>query len=112
MTTTKAGRYFLLAGCIMLTFSGLFGQTKYYATVGYGSIYYHNKANGGMPTLSNVYYGLEVDHYLDYHYAFTTGAFFLQGGYDNKASRMVNKFIQVPVGIKMASLGDQLGISA
>src|SRR5436189_6379923 len=82
-------------------------QTKFYGTFGVGSLYYHNSANGGIPTTSAIYYGVEIDRYLDYHYAFTTGVLYLKGGYDNSASRWTNEFIQVPLGIKMASLGDQ-----
>ncbi len=65
-----------------------------------------------MPTLPKLYYGIEVDKYLTYNYAITTGAFYMEGGYDNNISRWFNKFIQVPVGIKMASLGDKIGIVA
>jgi hypothetical protein len=88
-------------------------QTKFYGVIGLADLYYHNSANSGMPTISgNLYYGVEVDRYLDYHYAFTTGALYMKGGYDNGASRWTNSFIQVPLGIKMASLGDQIGIHA
>lgn len=87
-------------------------QTKFYALGGMSNIYYHNTAHTGEPSLPAFYYGLEVDQYLGYHYAFTSGAFFLQGGYDNGASRWTNKFIQVPLGFKAASLGDIMGISA
>ena len=108
----KSGKSFLLACCIMLAASDAFGQTKFYVLGGMSDVYYHNTANSGLPTIRKFYYGLEVDRYLDYHYALTTGVFYLQGGYDNGASRWYNKFVQVPVGIKMASLGDQFGISA
>jgi hypothetical protein len=87
-------------------------QTKFYATGGFSSIYYHNKANSGLPSIPSLYYGVEVDRYLDYHYALTSGAFFLQGGYDNSVSRWTNQYIQVPIAIKAASLGDIMGISA
>ncbi len=86
-------------------------QTKFYALGGLSNIDYHNKAYPDEPALRNFYYGVEVDRYLDYHYALTSGAFFLQGGYDNGVSRWTNQFIQVPIGIKAASLGDVLGIS-
>jgi hypothetical protein len=100
----------LAVSILTFYFGAVNGQTKFYAVAGIGSLYYHNSANGGIPTTTATYYGVEIDKYLDYHYAFTTGVFYLQGGYDNSASRWTNTYIQVPLGIKMASLGDQFGI--
>ena len=101
----------LLAAALLAPGTG-WAQTKFYALGGMSDIYYHNNSHPGEPSLRKFYYGLEVDHYLDYHYAFTSGAFFLQGGYDNGTSRWTNKFIQVPLGFKAASLGDIMGVSA
>ena len=90
----------------------LLAQTKTYLLIGQADINYHNKNNEGMPDIPRLYYGIEVDKYLNYNYALTTGAFYMEGGYDNGLSRLFNKFVQVPVGIKMASLGSNLGIVA
>jgi len=101
-------------GVILLTLGGYPGeaQTKFYFSGGQSDIYYHNPYHTDIPTIRKLFYGLEVDRYLDYHYAFTSGVFLLQGGYDNGTSRWTNQFIQVPLGIKVAPLGEILGISA
>ncbi len=115
MNTSQAGKcaaqFLVLAFNILAFHLPVFSQTKYYITAGMSDIYYHNDANSGMPSLRKFYYGVEVDKYLGYHFALTSGAFYLEGGYDNNISRLTNKFIQVPIGIKAASLGDQFGIS-
>jgi hypothetical protein len=102
--------------CVLSALLGLSvacnAQTKFYLLGGMSSIYYHNDAHSSDPALGNFYYGLEVDKYLDYHYALTSGVFLLKGGYDNGISRWTNKFIQVPLGIKIAPIGDVVGISA
>jgi hypothetical protein len=105
--------YLALTACVLTgATQHCSGQTKFYISGGQSDIYYHNRAHTDEPSLRKLYYGLEVDRYLDYHYALTSGVFFLQGGYDNGSSRWTNQFIQVPVGIKIAPLGEILGISA
>lgn len=105
---------FLFLGLLLTYFCGYetSAQVKTYFTVGRSDMFYHNKKNSDIPSLSRWYYGIEVDKYLNYNYALSTGAYYIEGGYDNGISRWFNKFIQVPVGIKMAALGDKFGIVA
>jgi hypothetical protein len=87
-------------------------QTKTYLTGGFTSYSYKTKDEAlTRGKIKAFFYGLEVDHYVSYHYAISTGAFYLHGGYDNGPSKWDNTFIQVPLGIKAASLGDVLGIT-
>lgn len=105
---------FLIWGLLLTCFGGYraSAQTKTYFTIGRSDMFYHNKENSDIPSLPRWYYGVEVDKYLNYNYALSTGVYYIEGGYDNSISRWLNKFIQVPVGIKMAALGDKFGIVA
>jgi hypothetical protein len=99
---------FLLAGNTILT-----AQTKTYLTSGLINYMYKTKTETLSKKKQNsVFIGIEVDHYLNYHYALTTGAIYFKGGYDNGPSKWDNHFIQIPLGIKAASLGDVIGITA
>jgi hypothetical protein len=89
-----------------------YAQTKTYFTGGLTS--YSYKTKGASLTRGDIkafFYGLEVDHYISYHHAISTGVFYLHGGYDNGPSKWDNTFIQIPLGIKAASLGEVLGIT-
>jgi hypothetical protein len=91
----------------------LVAQTKTYLTSGLVNYMYKTKTEALSKKKQNsIFIGIEVDRYLNYHYALTTGAIYFQGGYDNGPSQWQNHFIQVPLGIKAASLGDVIGITA
>ena len=109
----KEYRAVCLLFLLLLSYSLVFSQTKTYVT--FGLINYGYSTKGEALTAGNIktfLYGIEVDQYINYHYAISTGALFHHGGYDNGPSKWDNHFIQVPIGIKAASLGDILGISA
>lgn len=56
------------------------------------------------------FFGLGIDKYISYHYAISTGAVFLHGGYDNGISKWDNRFVRVPLYIKAASLGETIDL--
>jgi len=94
------------------------GQTKVYLTGGYFSYQYHN-VNYYSQLTPPLFVGLEVDKYIGYHYAITTGINYFRAGYDDHYYTATdarinyqwkNNFLQIPVGIKLASKGDVLGI--
>ena len=108
--------FFLLALILASCFCA--GQTKVFLTGGYFSYQYHN-VNYYSPVTPPLFAGLEVDKYIGYHYAITTGINYFRAGYDDHyyTSNDVrinyqwkNNFLQVPLGIKLASKGEVLGI--
>ena len=97
---------------LLLSYSFLAAQTKTYLTLGFTDYSYSTKQESlTRGDIKSFYFGVEVDKYMNYHYAITTGAVYLHGGYDNGPSEWDNRFIQVPLGLKAASMGDILGIS-
>lgn len=94
------------------------GQTKVFLTGGYYSYQYHN--NNYYSTVSpSLFAGLEVDKYIGYHYAITTGINYFRAGYDDYYNiangdrinyQWKNDFLQIPLGLKLASKGDVLGV--
>jgi hypothetical protein len=87
-------------------------QTKTYLTCGLINYSYKTKSEIlSKKNANSFFFGVEVDRYISYHYAITSGAIYMHGGYDNGPSKWDNHFIQVPLGIKAASLGEVLGIT-
>jgi hypothetical protein len=106
-------KWHAIALFFLLIHSPTVAQTKTYLTVGLINYLYKTKSEAlTTGKISGLLYGIEVDQYINYHYAISTGAIFHHGGYDNGPSKWDNQFIQIPLGIKAASLGDILGISA
>ncbi|HEV8511852.1 MAG TPA: hypothetical protein VGQ59_01160 [Cyclobacteriaceae bacterium] len=109
-------KYFFLLALISAS-SLCSGQTKVYLTGGYFSYQYHN-VNYYSQLTPPLFVGLEVDKYIGYHYAITTGINYFRAGYDDyyitNDTRInyqwKNNFLQIPLGIKLASKGDILGI--
>lgn len=85
-------------------------QTKTYLTGGLSSFTYSTKSQPLTTLGNNFFVGVEVDKYISYHYAITTGASWVTGGYDNGVSKWTNRFVRVPLYIKAASLGETMGI--
>lgn len=78
--------------------------------------YHHNTYYDALrPPL---FAGVEVDRYIGYHFAITSGVTYFRAGYagsyDYKNAsvsyKWQNDFLQIPLGLKMASKGDLLGI--
>jgi len=87
----------------------LYAQTKTYLTAGVSSFNYSTKSEG-LSNRNKYFVGVEIDKYISYHYAVTTGASLVNGGYDNGVSKWNNRFVRVPLYIKAASLGETMGI--
>jgi hypothetical protein len=90
--------------------SCIHAQTKTYLTVGVSSYSYSTKSEALNNPRNKYFVGLEVDKYISYHYAITTGASLVNGGYDNGVSKWNNRFVRVPLYIKSASLGETIGL--
>jgi len=85
-------------------------QVKTYLTGGVSSFNYSTKSEALSNRGNKYFLGVEIDKYISYHYAVTTGASWVKGGYDNGVSKWNNQFVRVPFYIKAASLGETLGI--
>lgn len=97
----------LLLCCVA---NNLDAQTKTYLTGGASSFTYKTKSEA-LSTKGNSYFvGIEIDKYINYNYAITTGASWVKGGYDNGVSQWTNRFVRVPVYIKAAAMGETVGI--
>src|ERR1041385_6226326 len=89
--------------------SALHAQIKTYLTAGVSS--YNYRTTSEVLSNRNKYFvGVEIDKYISYHYAITTGASLVNGGYDNGVSKWNNRFVRVPLYIKSASLGETVGL--
>ena len=105
-------KYLCLSLLSLLFVDHASAQTKTYLTCGLINYSYKSKSEVLAKKKANsFFFGVEVDRYVSYHYAIATGAIYIRGGYDNGPSKWDNHFIQVPLGIKAASLGEVLGIT-
>src|SRR5690348_2885687 len=98
----------LLVG--FFAFGSLRAQIKTYLTGGVSSFTYSTRSEALSNRGNKYFLGFEVDKYISYHYAITTGASWVNGGYDNGVSKWTNHFVRVPLYIKAASLGETVGI--
>jgi hypothetical protein len=102
-------RFSFLLACFFAC-NGLGAQTKMYLTGGVSSFTYSTKSEALNNRGNKYFIGAEIDKYISYHYAVTTGASWVNGGYDNGVSKWTNKFVRVPLYIKSAPLGETIGI--
>lgn len=100
----------LLLVCVFFACNSLIAQTKTYLTAGVSSYNYSTKSEALSSQGNKYFVGVEIDKYISYHYAVTTGVSLVNGGYDNGVSKWTNRFVRVPIYIKAASLGETLGI--
>ena len=85
-------------------------QTKTYLTGGVSAFTYKTKSEALSTKGNNYFVGVEIDKYINYNYAITTGASWVKGGYDNGVSQWTNRFVRVPVYLKAAAMGETVGI--